>query len=191
MFGETDLILYRQSDRASRVGRSNRSPTTGQPNSGYVPTQRRQYDRPQWMLLAAPPGRGENGRVGRSPAIGRTTAPARSTQRRPGHQADAGTGLGQCGNRAEVVGKAVRPWLEADPFAGADGLRYSARDVTVPWSARARTTRSRRGSIAFSYPVVPKNKARIRVQRSAAHSEDDIRNAVAAFIKVRDEPAQR
>jgi glycine C-acetyltransferase len=40
--------------------------------------------------------------------------------------------------------------------------------------------------IAFSYPVVPKDKARIRVQLSAAHSEDDVRRAVAAFIKVRD-----
>jgi glycine C-acetyltransferase len=40
--------------------------------------------------------------------------------------------------------------------------------------------------IAFSYPVVPKEKARIRVQLSAAHSEDDVRRAVAGFIKVRD-----
>jgi glycine C-acetyltransferase len=39
--------------------------------------------------------------------------------------------------------------------------------------------------IAFSYPVVPKEKARIRVQLSAAHSEDDVRRAVAGFIKVR------
>jgi len=44
--------------------------------------------------------------------------------------------------------------------------------------------------IAFSYPVVPKDKARIRVQLSAAHSEDDVRNAVAGFVKVRDELAR-
>ncbi len=35
--------------------------------------------------------------------------------------------------------------------------------------------------IGFSYPVVPKGKARIRVQISAAHTEDDIKKAVAAF----------
>jgi len=39
--------------------------------------------------------------------------------------------------------------------------------------------------IAFSYPVVPQGKARIRVQLSAAHSEDDVRACVAAFIKAR------
>ena len=38
--------------------------------------------------------------------------------------------------------------------------------------------------IGFVFPVVPKGKARIRVQLSAAHSKDDIDKAVAAFIKV-------
>lgn len=38
--------------------------------------------------------------------------------------------------------------------------------------------------IGFSYPVVPKGKARIRVQLSAAHSEADIRHAAAAFGRV-------
>jgi glycine C-acetyltransferase len=40
--------------------------------------------------------------------------------------------------------------------------------------------------IAFSFPVVPKGKARIRVQMSAAHSEDDVRRCVAAFISARE-----
>jgi glycine C-acetyltransferase len=40
--------------------------------------------------------------------------------------------------------------------------------------------------IAFSYPVVPQGKARIRVQLSAAHSEDDVRACVAAFVAARD-----
>jgi len=38
--------------------------------------------------------------------------------------------------------------------------------------------------IGFSYPVVPKGQARIRVQLSAAHSEHDIDRTVAAFIEV-------
>src|SRR3954447_23877001 len=36
--------------------------------------------------------------------------------------------------------------------------------------------------IAFSYPVVPQGKARIRVQLSAVHSEDDIETCVRAFV---------
>lgn len=38
--------------------------------------------------------------------------------------------------------------------------------------------------IGFVYPVVPKGKARIRVQLSAAHSTAQIDRAIAAFIKV-------
>jgi glycine C-acetyltransferase len=38
--------------------------------------------------------------------------------------------------------------------------------------------------IGFFYPVVPKDKARIRVQISAGHSRDQIKLAIAAFIKV-------
>ena len=38
--------------------------------------------------------------------------------------------------------------------------------------------------IGFSYPVVPKGQARIRVQLSAAHSEADVDNAIAAFTKI-------
>jgi len=41
--------------------------------------------------------------------------------------------------------------------------------------------------IAFSYPVVPQGKARIRTQVSAAHSESDLLNAAAAFAAARDE----
>ncbi|KAG8006450.1 2-amino-3-ketobutyrate coenzyme A ligase [Nibea albiflora] len=37
--------------------------------------------------------------------------------------------------------------------------------------------------IGFSYPVVPKGKARIRVQISAAHTEEDIDHCVDAFIE--------
>jgi len=38
--------------------------------------------------------------------------------------------------------------------------------------------------IGFAYPVVPKGKARIRVQVSAAHTTDDIERAVHAFTTV-------
>ena len=39
--------------------------------------------------------------------------------------------------------------------------------------------------IAFSYPVVPQGKARIRVQLSAAHSADDVETCVRAFVASR------
>ena len=43
--------------------------------------------------------------------------------------------------------------------------------------------------IAFSYPVVPMGKARIRTQMSAAHSRDDLERAALAFAEARDEVA--
>lgn len=39
---------------------------------------------------------------------------------------------------------------------------------------------------AFSYPVVPKGRARIRVQLSAAHTEDQVDRCVAAFVAARE-----
>jgi glycine C-acetyltransferase len=38
--------------------------------------------------------------------------------------------------------------------------------------------------IGFSFPVVPKGQARIRVQLSAAHSEADVDRAIDAFVQV-------
>ena len=40
--------------------------------------------------------------------------------------------------------------------------------------------------IAFSFPVVPRGQARIRVQLSAAHSPDDVETCVRAFVAARD-----
>jgi glycine C-acetyltransferase len=39
--------------------------------------------------------------------------------------------------------------------------------------------------VAFSFPVVPQGKARIRVQLSAAHSEADVETCVQAFLVAR------
>jgi len=39
---------------------------------------------------------------------------------------------------------------------------------------------------AFSYPVVPKGRARIRVQLSAAHTEEEIRRCLDAFVASRE-----
>lgn len=49
--------------------------------------------------------------------------------------------------------------------------------------------RSMRGEgiyvVAFSYPVVPEGKARIRVQISAAHTIEDVDRIVSAFVKLK------
>ena len=40
-------------------------------------------------------------------------------------------------------------------------------------------------AVAFSYPVVPKNEARIRIQISAAHDIQQLDHAVHAFVEAR------
>jgi glycine C-acetyltransferase len=65
-------------------------------------------------------------------------------------------------------------------FPGDDGARR-ASDVADAMLRRGVYV------IAFSFPVVPRGKARIRVQLSAAHSADDVRSCVDAFVAARDE----
>ena len=42
-------------------------------------------------------------------------------------------------------------------------------------------------AVAFSYPVVPMGKSRIRIQLSASHTLDEIRECVKAFVDAREE----
>src|SRR6478609_3485987 len=58
-------------------------------------------------------------------------------------------------------------------------------------TARIADEMQRRGVYvtAFSFPVVPRGAARIRVQLSAAHTEDEIRRCVEAFIAAREAAA--
>ncbi|KRE52663.1 glycine C-acetyltransferase [Phycicoccus sp. Soil748] len=67
-------------------------------------------------------------------------------------------------------------------FPGEDGARKAAQIADVMLDEGVYV-------IAFSYPVVPQGKARIRVQLSAGHSEDDVRACVAAFVAARDKIA--
>jgi glycine C-acetyltransferase len=39
--------------------------------------------------------------------------------------------------------------------------------------------------IAFSYPVVPQGKARIRTQISAGHTREDLAFAIETFVEVK------
>jgi len=63
-------------------------------------------------------------------------------------------------------------------FPGEDGARTAAAVADAMLESGIYV-------IAFTYPVVPQGKARIRVQLSAAHSEDDVRRCVDAFVTAR------
>lgn len=65
-------------------------------------------------------------------------------------------------------------------FPGEDGARQAAQIADAMLALGIYV-------IAFSFPVVPRGEARIRVQLSAAHSEDDVRACVAAFVTARDQ----
>src|SRR4029079_12531633 len=64
-------------------------------------------------------------------------------------------------------------------FPGEDGARTAAAVADAMLESGIYV-------IAFTYPVVPQGKARIRVQLSAAHSEDDVRRCVDALVTARD-----
>ena len=64
-------------------------------------------------------------------------------------------------------------------FPGEDGAREATEIASAMLDQGVYVT-------AFSFPVVPRGQARIRVQLSAAHSEDDVRAAATAFKVARD-----
>lgn len=68
--------------------------------------------------------------------------------------------------------------IHAVMFPGEDGAREAVAIAARMLELGVYVT-------AFSFPVVPRGKARIRVQLSAAHSEADVRACVAAFIQAR------
>lgn len=63
-------------------------------------------------------------------------------------------------------------------FPGEDGARLAARTADLMLAEGVYV-------IAFSFPVVPRGKARIRVQLSGAHTDDDVDRCVAAFVSAR------
>ena len=74
------------------------------------------------------------------------------------------------------------------PFAAgsaqsASRLALAKRDIKVAEAMLAKGVYV----IAFSYPVVPQGKARIRTQISAAHSREDLEFAIRAFAEVKRE----
>ena len=85
------------------------------------------------------------------------------------------------------AGFEVNPPSEAGPhpitpimFPGPDGARLAAAIADRMLAEGVYV-------IAFTFPVVPQGKARIRVQLSAAHSDDDVRACVAAFVAARED----
>lgn len=69
-------------------------------------------------------------------------------------------------------------------FPGEDGARQASEIAKAMSENGVYVT-------AFSYPVVPMGRARIRVQLSAGHSEDDVRVAVDAFVTSREQVVNR
>ena len=81
-----------------------------------------------------------------------------------------------------------RPGMEAAGFslrgAGHPIIPVMLGDAKVAGEMAARLLEKGIYVIGFSFPVVPKGEARIRTQMSAAHSSDDIEQAVAAFSQI-------
>jgi len=72
----------------------------------------------------------------------------------------------------------IVPIMMSGPRAAGGGDARLAQDVA------AALLEERIYVIGFSYPVVPKGQARIRVQLSAAHTPEMVDQAVDAFVRV-------
>ncbi len=61
-----------------------------------------------------------------------------------------------------------------------------APQFVLPWLKENDGRREDEGIyvVGFYFPVVPKGKARIRVQLSASHSKEELDTAINAFSKV-------
>ena len=99
-------------------------------------------------------------------------------------------GSGELRQRLQSNARLFRSLMEAEGF---DLLPGEHPIIPVMFGDAALTARiaaemQRHGVYvtAFSFPVVPRGAARIRVQLSAAHAEDQIRRCVAAFVQARD-----
>jgi len=101
--------------------------------------------------------------------------------------------LQSSGDLRERVHAAAARFRTGMTAAGFDLLPGSHPIVPVMFSDAVLAGRMaedlfRRGvyAVAFSFPVVPQGQARIRVQLSAAHTDDDVDHAIAAFIESRE-----
>lgn len=99
-------------------------------------------------------------------------------------------GSGELRRQLQANARLFRSLMEAEGF---DLLPGEHPIIPVMFGDAALTARiademQRHGVYvtAFSFPVVPRGAARIRVQLSAAHTEEQIRRCVTAFVQARD-----
>ena len=99
--------------------------------------------------------------------------------------------LAQTSDRRERLEANTRLFREAMTKAGFD-IRPGVHPIVPVMLGDARLAQRMAADlleegiyvVGFSYPVVPKGQARIRVQLSAAHAPEHLERAVAAFVKV-------
>jgi glycine C-acetyltransferase len=92
-------------------------------------------------------------------------------------------------DRLEQNTRFFRERMQAAGFALAEGVHpivpIMLGDAAIAQKMAARMLDKGIYVIAFSYPVVPRGAARIRTQVSAAHTREDLEEAVRAFAEVK------